>query len=101
MPVAKSSRAPARLSRCAVSGNSACSGLLLFCGDRDAVTPLLAEIGFDDAGIAHDVLRSAGSDQAAMIEHREVIDQLYHGMHRVLDDQDGRSEERRVGKECR
>jgi hypothetical protein len=24
-----------------------------------------------------------------MIEHREVIDQLYHGMHRVLDDQDG------------
>src|SRR5437764_11551649 len=70
-------------------GEFCISDVLLFCGDRDAVTPLLAEIGFDDAGIAHDVLRPAASDQAAMIEHREVIDQLYHGMHRVLDDQDG------------
>src|ERR1051325_75402 len=70
-------------------GEFCISDLLLFCGDRDAVAPFLVEIGFDGRGIAHDILGSAGSDQPPMIEHREVIDQLYHGMHRVLDDQDG------------
>src|SRR5204862_4212209 len=61
----------------------------LFRGDRHPVDPLLAEIGFDDAGIADDVIRFAGGDQPAVIEHGEMIDQLHHRLHRMLDDQHG------------
>ena len=58
-------------------------------GDRDPVDPALAEIGLDDLGVADDVVRLAGGDQPAMVEHGEMIDQLHHRLHRVLDDQDG------------
>src|SRR3981189_2775010 len=58
----------------------------LFGGDRHPVDPFLAEIGFNEARVAHDVVGLAGGDQPAVIEHGEMIDQLHHRLHRVLDD---------------
>ncbi|MFZ0175335.1 MAG: hypothetical protein WAL11_07195, partial [Pseudolabrys sp.] len=51
--------------------------------------PLLAEIGFDHHRIPYHVGGRAARDQAAMVEHAEMISKLYHGMHGVLDDHNG------------
>src|SRR5262252_9771853 len=45
-------------------GDFCMSCFLLFRGDLDPGAPLLSEIGFDHAGVAHDVVRPTRGDQA-------------------------------------
>src|SRR3982074_2517813 len=54
----------------------------LFGGDRHPVDPFLAEIGFNDARIAHDVVGPAGGAQPAVIEHGAMIDHLHPALRR-------------------
>src|SRR5262245_60060052 len=51
--------------------------------------PLLAEVGLDDARMACHRLRAALHQHRAVVEHDEAIDQAHHGLHGVLDDDDG------------
>src|SRR4029079_10182474 len=48
-----------------------------------------AEISFDHNWVLDDIRRLAAGNQLAVIEHAEMIHQLHHGLHRVLDDGDG------------
>src|SRR6516162_5771443 len=61
---------------------------LLFRRDGNLLRPFLAEVSLDDFAVADDRLGRAAGDQPAMVEHIEMIDQLNHSLHRVLDDDD-------------
>ena len=50
---------------------------------------LLAQVGFDHRGIARDGFRRALGQHRAVIQHDETVDQPHHGLHGVLDDDDG------------
>src|SRR5579884_4461089 len=64
-----------------------CDPEFLLRTERDMVEPALAEIGLDDARVAHDLVGLARGDQPAVVEHGEMVDQMHHRLHRVLDDQ--------------
>jgi hypothetical protein len=49
---------------------------------------LLAQIGRDDVGVAQNFRRRAVGDAFAEIEHRDVIGDLLHHRHVVIDDKD-------------
>src|SRR6516164_760741 len=51
------------------------------------LSPFLAKVSLDHFAIADDRLRRAAGDQPAVVEHIEMIDQLDHSLHRVLDDE--------------
>src|SRR6516165_6954457 len=53
------------------------------------LSPFLTKVSLDHLAVADDRLWCAARDQPAVVEHIEMIDQLVHRLHRVLDDQDG------------
>src|SRR5215472_17733476 len=61
---------------------------LSFRCDGNLLSPFLAQVSLDHVAVANDRLGSAAGDQPAVVEHIEVIDQLNHRLHRVLDDED-------------
>src|SRR5215470_2090743 len=52
------------------------------------LSPFLAQVSLDHVAVADDRLGCAAGDQPAVVEHVEIIDQLHHRLHRVLDDED-------------
>ena len=52
---------------------------------------LLAKVGRDDVGVAQHVRRRAVGDALTEIEHRDVICDLLHHRHVVVDDEDGQA----------
>src|SRR6516225_1673325 len=53
------------------------------------LSPFLTKVSLDHFAVADDCLGCAAGDQPAVVEHIEMIDQLNHRLHRVLDNHDG------------
>src|SRR5918998_795115 len=51
--------------------------------------PLLAEVRRDDAWLARDGLGLAFHQHSAVVENDEAVDEAHHGLHGVLDNDDG------------
>src|SRR5215218_6317529 len=47
--------------------------------------PLAPEISFDDLRRVHDLLRTAGGDDLAVIQHQKGVAEAQHSVHRMLD----------------
>src|SRR6266404_6450061 len=58
--------------------------------------PFSAEIGFHHSGIVDDVHRQPGRDDNAVVEHDQLIADLEHRVHRVLDDHHGHAFQRKA-----
>src|SRR5262245_8794653 len=53
------------------------------------IHPLLSKISFDNGRIPYHLGRRSFGDQLAVVEHAEPVRELHHGVHGVLDDDDG------------
>src|SRR5208282_3834583 len=49
----------------------------------------MAKIGLDDGGIRHHLGRSSFGDDAAFRQHEDVLGEAHHGLHDMLDHDDG------------